>query len=76
MQHAAVPAFNRAGITPCAYFASMIAEETPFITTIASYASLGAMEQQKAKLSADADYKKALTAYEKRINPAPPDGDF
>jgi hypothetical protein len=63
LQHAAAPAFARAGIEPCAYFASMIAEETPFITTIASYPSLGAMEQQRAKLSADADYKKALTAY-------------
>jgi hypothetical protein len=63
LQHAAVPAFARAGIGPCAYFAGMIAEETPFLTTIASYASLAAMEQQRAKLSADADYKKALTAY-------------
>src|SRR5580658_7440271 len=63
LQQAAVPAFARAGIAPCAYFASMIAEETPFVLTIASYPSLGAMEQQRAKLSADADYKKALTAY-------------
>jgi len=63
LQHAAVPAFARAGIGPCAYFGSMIAEETPFVMTIASYPSLGAMEQQRAKLSADAEYKKALTAY-------------
>jgi len=63
LQHAAAPAFARAGIAPGAYFASMIAEETPFLITIASYPSLGAMEQQRAKLSADADYKKALTAY-------------
>jgi NIPSNAP protein len=63
LQQAAVPAFARAGIAPCAYFASMIAEETPFLITIASYPSLGAMEQQRAKLAADADYKKALTAY-------------
>jgi hypothetical protein len=41
----------------------MIADETPFVMTIASYASLAAMEQQRAKLSADAEYKKALTAY-------------
>jgi hypothetical protein len=63
LEHAAVPAFERAGIAPCAYFGSMIAEETPFVMTIASYPSLGAMEQQRAKLSADAEYKKALTAY-------------
>ncbi len=63
LRDAAMPAFARASIAPCAYFASMIAEETPFVTAIASYPSLGAMEQQRAKLSADADYKKALTAY-------------
>ncbi len=63
LQHAAVPAFGRAGIAPCAYFAGSIGEETPFIVTIASYPSLAAMEQQRAKLSADAEYKKALTAY-------------
>jgi hypothetical protein len=63
LQHAAVPAFARAGIGPCAYFGSMIAEETPFVMTIASYPSLGAMEQLRAKLSADAEYKKALAAY-------------
>jgi NIPSNAP len=63
LQHSAVPAFARAGIAPCAYFAAMIAEETPFVMTIASYPSLAAMEQQRAKLSADTEYKKALTAY-------------
>lgn len=63
LQHAAVPAFARAGIRPCAYFGSMIAEETPFVMTIASYPSMGAMEQQRAKLSEDAEYKKALAAY-------------
>lgn len=63
LQQAVVPAFARAGIAPCAYFAGMIAEETPFVTTIASYASLGAMEQQRSKLSADAEYKKALAAF-------------
>jgi hypothetical protein len=63
LEHAAVPAFGRAGIAPCAYFTGMIAEETPFVMTIASYPSMGAMEQQRAKLSADVEYKKALTAY-------------
>jgi hypothetical protein len=63
LEHAAVPAFARAGIAPSAYFGSTIAEETPFVLTIASYPSLGAMEQQRTKLSADAEYKKALTAY-------------
>jgi hypothetical protein len=63
LQRAAVPAFARAAIAPCAYFGSLIAEETPFVMTMASYPSLAAMEQQRAKLSADAEYKKALAAY-------------
>jgi hypothetical protein len=62
LQNAAAPAFARAGI-PCAYFGSMIAEETPFVVTVASYGSMGAMETQRARLAADAEYKKALTAY-------------
>jgi hypothetical protein len=63
LQHAAAPAFARAGIGPCAFFASMIAEETPFLLTVVSYPSLAAMEQQRAKMSADAEYKKALAAF-------------
>jgi hypothetical protein len=66
LEHAVVPAFARAGIGPCAYFASMIAEETPSIMAIASYPSLAAMEQQRAKVSADAEYQKALLAYNSR----------
>src|SRR6516225_6749101 len=49
LEQAAAPAFARAGIAPVAMFASMIAEETPFLLTIASYPSLAAMEQQRAK---------------------------
>src|ERR1035437_33721 len=63
LEHAAVPAFARAGIRPLGFFASSIAEDGPFILTIASYASLAAMEQQRAKVSADAEYRKALEVY-------------
>jgi hypothetical protein len=63
LQHAAAPAFARAGIAPCAYFASSIAPDTPFVMTIASYPSMAAMEQQRAKVSADADYQKALASF-------------
>jgi len=63
LQHAAAPAFARAGIGPCAYFASSIAEDTPFIMTIASYPSLAAMDQQRAKLSSDTEFRKALRSY-------------
>jgi len=63
LQHVAAPAFARSGIGPCAYFAGSIGEGTPFVMTVASYPSWAAMEQQRAKLSADDEYKKALTAY-------------
>src|ERR1017187_10461219 len=63
LEHAAVPAFPRAGIGPLGFFASSIADDGPFILTIATYPSLAAMEQQRAKFSADPEYKKALEAY-------------
>lgn len=63
LQHSAAPAFTRAGIGPCAYFASSIAADTPFVMTIATYASLAQMEQQRAKVAADAEYQKALAAF-------------
>ena len=63
LQRAAMPAFTRAGIGPLGLFSSVIAPDTPFILTIASYPSLAAMEQQRAALSADAEYAKALATY-------------
>ena len=64
LEHAALPAFTRAGIGPLGFFSSSIAEDGPFILTIATFASLAAMEQQRAKVSADAEYKKALDTFD------------
>ncbi len=63
LQHAAVPAFTRAGIGPVGFFSSSIGEEAPFILAIASFPSLAAMEERRAKLAADPEYIKALDAY-------------
>src|SRR6266436_5574734 len=63
LQHAALPAFTRAGIGPVGFFSSSIGEEAPFILAIASFPTLAAMEERRAKLAADGEYAKALQAY-------------
>lgn len=63
LDHAVVPAFARAGIGPLGFFSSSIAQDAPFLLAIASFPSLAAMEERRAKLSADAEYRRALEAY-------------
>jgi NIPSNAP len=58
-----VAALQRAGAGPTGVFSSNIASDGPFLLVLASYASLSAMEQVQAKLAADAEYQKALDAY-------------
>jgi hypothetical protein len=58
-----VAAFERAGAGPTGVFSSNIAPDGPFLLVLATYASLSAMEQVQAKLAADAEYQKALDAY-------------
>lgn len=64
LEQAAMPAYTRAGIAPVGLFASSIAQDTPFLVAIASFASLAAMEQQRAKFYADPEYAKARAALE------------
>ncbi len=58
-----VAALQRAGAGPTGVFANTIASDGPFLLVLASYAGLSAMEQVQAKLAADAEYQKALDAY-------------
>src|ERR1035441_9228057 len=58
-----VAALERAGAGPTGFFSNNIAPDGPFLLLLASYASLSAMEQVQAKLAADAEYQKALDAY-------------
>jgi hypothetical protein len=58
-----VAALQRAGAGPTGVFSSTIASDGPFLLVLASYAGLSAMEQVQAKLAADAEYQKALDAY-------------
>jgi hypothetical protein len=63
LQQAVLPGFARAKIGPAGFFSSSIAGEGPFIVAIASFPSLAAMEERRAKFAADTEYKKALDAY-------------
>jgi hypothetical protein len=58
-----VAAFDRAGAGPTGVFSSNIASDGPFLLVLSSYPSLSGMEQVQAKLAADAEYQKALDAY-------------
>jgi len=63
LERTTLPAFARAGIGPAGCFAGSIAEEMPFVLAITSYASMAAMEERRAALNADAEYRKALDAF-------------
>lgn len=63
LEHAVVPAFARANIGPAGFFSSSIAGEGPFIVAIASFPSVAVMEERRAKFATDAEYKRALDAY-------------
>jgi hypothetical protein len=58
-----VSALQRAGAGPVGVFSNTIATDGPFLLVLASYAGLAAMEQVQGKLAADAEYQKALDAY-------------
>ena len=58
-----VAAFERAGAAPTGVFSSTIASDGPFLLVLSTYPSLSAVEQVQAKLAADAEYQKALDAY-------------
>ena len=58
-----VTALQRAGAGPTGVFSNTIASDGPFLLVLASYAGLAAMEQVQTKLTADAEYQKALDAY-------------
>lgn len=60
---AAVPALERAGIGPLGFFASVIAEESPFVLALATFPSLAAMETAREKEAQDPEYIKARNAY-------------
>ena len=63
LKNTAVPALKRAGVSPLGFFASVIAEESPFILALATFPSIAAMESAREKQSADQDYIRGRDAY-------------
>jgi len=63
LRNGAAPAVKRAGVTALGFFASVIAEESPFILTLAAFPSLAAMEITREKQAADKDYIQARDKY-------------
>jgi hypothetical protein len=63
LRNGAAPAVKRAGVTTLGFFAPVIAEESPFILTLAAFPSLAAMEIARDKQAADKDYIQARDAY-------------
>jgi hypothetical protein len=53
------PAAGRAGIRPVGFFGAVVAPEAPFILSLASYASLGALEAAREKMAADKEFQAA-----------------
>jgi hypothetical protein len=58
-----LPASERAGIRPAGCFNAVIAPDSPFILTLASYPSLAAFETAREKLAADKELQAAADDY-------------
>ena len=51
-----LPACERAGVGPAGCFGAVIAPDSPFVLTLASYASMGAVEAARAKMAGDKEF--------------------
>jgi len=63
LQRGLVPAAERAGIRPLGCFNALVAADTPFMLTVASYPSLAALETARDKLAADKEFQAALEQF-------------
>jgi hypothetical protein len=57
------PASERAGIRPLGCFNAVVAPDSPFLLTVASYPSLTAIETAREKLAADKEFQAASEAF-------------
>jgi hypothetical protein len=63
LQHGMVPAAERAGIKPFGCFSALIAPDTPFMLTLASYPNMAAFDVAREKLSADKEFQTAVDEF-------------
>jgi hypothetical protein len=60
LQHGLAPAAERAGIKPFGCFSALIAPDTPFLLTLASYPSMAAFDAAREKLAVDKEFQAAV----------------
>jgi hypothetical protein len=63
LQHGWAPAAERAGIRPVGCFNAVIAPDTPFALTVASYPSMAAFDAAREKLAGDKEFQAAVDEY-------------
>jgi hypothetical protein len=63
IEKSTLPMLQKYGAGPVAVFGSTIAPDGPYIRIAVQYPSLAAMEETRAKMDADAAYKKATAKY-------------
>jgi hypothetical protein len=63
-------AARRAGVSTLGFFSPVIGEHSPYILSLAVYASLDALQTSDALLAADKEYRAAADAYDAAADPA------
>jgi hypothetical protein len=63
LQHGLVPAAERAGIKPFGCFNALIAPDTPFMLTLASYPDMAAFSAARQKLADDREFQAAVDEF-------------
>lgn len=63
LQKGWLPAATRAGIQPVGFFSAVIAPDSPFILSVASYPSLAAFQSAREHLAADKDLQAAAADF-------------
>jgi len=63
LQRGLAPAAERAGIRPFGCFNALIAPDTPFMLTLASYPSMAAFDTAREKFAADKEFQAASDEY-------------
>src|SRR5690242_6127837 len=58
-----LPAARRAGVGPVGFFGSVVAPESPFVLTLTTFASLGAIGDLARALAADKEFQRANEEY-------------
>lgn len=58
-----LPAAQRLNIGPLGFFNALVAEQSPFLLSLASYPSLAAMETAMEKMAADREFQKGFDDY-------------